>query len=133
MASPNNTVVMLIMALITQPRIKQFISAPRYSARNPRKNAAGLPPYRSSTNSTSVRISERRQYRAKKKTVIIPERHCDHHSQFPEIPLRATNPATNSGVSAANVVATMEVPASHQETLRPETKNSSVLPEERRR
>ena len=37
------------------------------------------------------------------------------------------------GVSAAKVVATMEVPASHQETSRPEMKNSSVLPLARRR
>jgi len=37
------------------------------------------------------------------------------------------------GVSAANVVATIEVPASHHDTFLPETKNSSVLPEERRR
>jgi hypothetical protein len=33
-----------------------------------------------------------------------------------------TSPATASGVSAANVVATMEVPASHQLTARPDTK-----------
>src|SRR3984957_439978 len=102
-------------------------------ARNPRRKAAGLPSYRSSTNSTSVRISARRQYLAKKKTVIMPQRHCDHHSQLPEIPFLATKPATSRGVSAAKVVATMEVPASHQETFRPDTKNSSVLPEERRR
>jgi hypothetical protein len=36
-------------------------------------------------------------------------------------------------VSAANVVATIEVPASHQETLRPLTKYSSVEPVARRR
>src|SRR3984893_2109531 len=102
-------------------------------ARKPRRKAAGFPPYRNSTNSTSVRISARRQYRAKKNTVIMPHRHCDHHSQFPEIPFLATRPATSRGVSAAKVVATLEVPASHQETFRPETKNSSVLPDERRR
>ena len=33
-----------------------------------------------------------------------------HHSQFPAIPLAATMPVTASGVSAAKVVATMEVP-----------------------
>src|SRR5246127_5058416 len=102
-------------------------------ARNPRRKAAGLPSYRSSTNSTSVKIPARRQYRAKKKTVIMPDKHCDHQIQLPEIPCFATTPVTNSGVSAANVVATIDVPASHHETLRPETKNSSVLPEERRR
>ena len=36
-------------------------------------------------------------------------------------------PVTASGVSAANVVATIEVPASHHGTLRPERKNSSTL------
>ena len=49
-----------------------------------------------------------------------------HHSQFPATPLRATSPVTTSGVSAANVVATMEVPASHQGTFRPERKYSAV-------
>ena len=43
------------------------------------------------------------------------------------MPFFATNPVTASGVSAANVVATIEVPASHQGTLRPERKNSLVL------
>ena len=51
-----------------------------------------------------------------------------HHTQFPAMPLAATMPVTASGVSAAKVVATMLVPASHQETLRPPTKNSSVDP-----
>jgi hypothetical protein len=36
-------------------------------------------------------------------------------------------PVTASGVSAAKVVATIEVPASHQGTCRPERKNSSKL------
>src|ERR1700730_9868751 len=97
-------------------------------ARKPRRKAAGFPPYRNSTNSTSVRISARRQYRAKKNTVIIPNRHCDHHNQFPEIPFLATSPATSRGVSAANVVATIEVPATHHDTLLPATKHKHVLP-----
>ena len=50
-----------------------------------------------------------------------------HHSQFPATPLLATMPVTASGVSAANVVATMEVPASHHGNDRPETKNSETL------
>jgi len=33
---------------------------------------------------------------------------------------------TTSGVSAANVVATIDVPASHQGTFLPERKNSAV-------
>src|SRR2546422_124042 len=35
-----------------------------------------------------------------------------HHSQFPATPFRATRPVTASGVSAANVVATIDVPDS---------------------
>src|SRR5256885_14299356 len=81
----------------------------------------------------TVFFFERRQYRAKKNTVIIPERHCDHHNQLPEMPFFATKPVTSKGVSAANVVATIDVPPNHPDTLRPETKNSSVLPDERLR
>ena len=47
-----------------------------------------------------------------------------HQSQLPAMPPRATMPVTARGVSAAKVVATMEVPASHQGMLRPERKNS---------
>ena len=55
-----------------------------------------------------------------------------HHSQLPAMPFLATRPVTASGVSAANVVATIDVPASHQGTSRPERKNSLVLPRARR-
>ena len=58
----------------------------------------------------------------------MPERQRLHQIQLPEMPWVATRPQTKSGVSAAKVVATIEVPASHQETSRPETKNSSVDP-----
>ena len=37
-----------------------------------------------------------------------------HQSQLPATPCAATRPVTTSGVSAANVVATIEAPASHQ-------------------
>ena len=47
-----------------------------------------------------------------------------HHSQFPATPWRATNSVTAKGVSAAKVVATIEVPASHQGKVRPPTKYS---------
>src|SRR6266702_910480 len=49
-----------------------------------------------------------------------------HHSQFPATPFFATMPVTASGVSAAKVVATMEVPASHHGTFLPERKYSRV-------
>jgi hypothetical protein len=58
----------------------------------------------------------------------MPPTHEPHQIQFPAMPCRATSPQTSSGVSAANVVATIEVPASHHETSRPEMKNSSVFP-----
>ena len=50
-----------------------------------------------------------------------------HHSQLPATPLVATSPVTTSGVSAANVVATIAAPASHHGTWRPERKYSSRL------
>jgi hypothetical protein len=63
-----------------------------------------------------------RQRREKKNTVRTPENTPFHHNQFPATPYLATNPETASGVSAAKVVATIEVPASHQGSARPETK-----------
>src|SRR3954466_13358713 len=50
-----------------------------------------------------------------------------HQSQLPATPFANTSPVTTSGVSAAKVVATMLAPASHQLTLRPERKYSSML------
>ena len=55
-----------------------------------------------------------------------------HHSQFPAMPFLATKPVTANGVSAAKVVATIDVPASHQGMFRPDKKNSLVLPCARR-
>ena len=50
------------------------------------RKAAGLPLYRISVDSTSVKISDRRQYRAKKKTVSMPPRQALHQIQFPAMP-----------------------------------------------
>jgi hypothetical protein len=47
-----------------------------------------------------------------------------HQSQFPATPCAATRPVTTRGVSAANVVAIIAAPASHQGTARPATKYS---------
>src|SRR6476661_3072789 len=69
----------------------------------------------------------RRQSRAKKNTVSIPLISMFHHSQFPATPCAETNPVTTSGVSAANVVATIDAPASHHGTARPEMKYSLRL------
>ncbi len=49
-----------------------------------------------------------------------------HQSQFPATPYLATSSVTASGVSTANVVATIDVPASHQGSDRPPTKNSVI-------
>src|SRR5687767_8526321 len=55
-----------------------------------------------------------------------------HHTQLPETPLVPTSPATASGVSTANVVATIDVPASHHGSERPERKYSlTFLPARR--
>jgi len=72
-------------------------------------------------------ISARRHMRAKKNTVIMPLNRKLHQNQLAATPCRTTWPVTQSGVSAAKVVATIDVPASHQVTWRPETKKSSVL------
>src|ERR1700716_3960829 len=78
-------------------------------------------------NSTSVSTPERRHSAAKKNTLSMPLAAMFHHSQFPAIPFCATNPVTASGVSTANVVATIEVPVSHHGALRPDRKYSPMF------
>ena len=56
-----------------------------------------------------------------------PVRMKAHQTQLPATPLRRTMSVTRLGVSLLKVVATIERPASHQGTARPETKNSEVL------
>jgi hypothetical protein len=75
----------------------------------------------------SVVMPERRHRREKRKTVSMPLATMFHQSQLPAIPFLATRPVTTSGVSAAKVVATIDVPASHHGTLRPDRKNSLVF------
>jgi hypothetical protein len=50
-----------------------------------------------------------------------------HHTQLPATPLRRTMSVTRFGVSALKVVATIDSPASHHGTARPDPKNSEVL------
>ncbi len=50
-----------------------------------------------------------------------------HHTQLPATPLRRTMSVTRFGVSALKVVATIDRPASHHGTARPDPKNSEVL------
>src|SRR5215204_4053735 len=57
----------------------------------------------------------------------MPVSRNDHQTQFPATPLRRTMSVTRLGVSLLNVVATMDRPASHHGTARPEAKNSEVF------
>ena len=50
-----------------------------------------------------------------------------HQTQFPATPLVRTISVTRLGVSAEKVVATIEIPKSHQGILRPDKKKSVVL------
>ena len=59
--------------------------------------------------------------------MATPVRVNAHQTQLPATPLRRTMSVTRLGVSLLKVVATMESPASHQGTARPEAKNSDVL------
>ena len=74
----------------------------------------------------------RRHRRAKKNTVSIVPSAAFHQIQLPAMPLMATMPVTASGVSAANVVATIDVPDSHHGRSRPERKNCCRLRPARR-
>src|ERR671910_1129012 len=56
----------------------------------------------------------------------MPVNRNDHQTQLPATPLRRTMSVTRFGVSLLNVVATIESPASHHGTERPEAKNSVV-------
>src|SRR5918994_4811424 len=70
---------------------------------------------------------DRRHSRAKKKTVATPVSTIAHHCQFPATPYCRTCCVTQFGVSLLNVVATIDRPASHHGTDRPDAKNSEVL------
>jgi len=50
-----------------------------------------------------------------------------HQSQFAATPRSRTKLVTRFGVSVLNVVATIEMPTSHQGAARPEVKNSLVF------
>ena len=69
---------------------------------------------------------DRRHSRAKKNTVKIPVSTNAHHCQLPATPYCRTCCVTQFGVSELNVVATIDNPASHHGTDRPEAKNSEV-------
>ena len=73
-------------------------------------------------NSACVRQPLRRHSLAKKNTPNMPDGTTAHQYQLPEIPFVTTKPQTTSGVSAANVVATMLVPRIHHGVFLPATK-----------
>jgi hypothetical protein len=83
-------------------------------------------------NSASVSRPARR-HRREKKTMPSPQATtwC-HQIQLPAMPRVAISPATKRGVSAANEVATSDVPANHQGRFRPATKYSAMPPLARR-
>ena len=81
-----------------------------------------MPEYRRFTSSVSVRMPARRQSLEKKNTPIMNIGTWAHQNQLPQMPCLTTSPLMARGVSAANVVATIEVPRSHQGTPRPEAK-----------
>src|SRR3954468_4504994 len=70
---------------------------------------------------------DRRHSRAKKKTVATPVNTIAHHCQLPATPYWRTCCVTQFGVSLLKVVATMDNPASHHGTERPDAKNSVVF------
>src|SRR5574339_282411 len=70
---------------------------------------------------------DRRHSRAKKKTVAMPVSTNAHHCQLPATPNFRTCSVTQLGVSLLNVVATIDRPASHHGTDRPDAKNSDVF------
>src|SRR3954462_3546037 len=70
---------------------------------------------------------ERRHSRAKKNTVATPVSTIAHHCQLPATPYWRTCCVTQFGVSLLKVVATIDRPASHHGTERPEAKNSEVF------
>ena len=70
---------------------------------------------------------DRRHNRAKKNTVATPVSVKAHHCQLPATPNLRTCSVTQFGVSLLKVVATIDRPASHHGTDRPEAKNSDVF------
>ncbi len=60
-------------------------------------------------------------------TVNIPVSKNAHQTQLPETPSFRTNSVTKPGVSAANVVATIETPNNHQGIFLPDKKYSEVF------
>jgi len=92
----------------------QLIGNSQIQRAEARRNAAGLPEYRSSANSTSVITPARRQSLAEEKHGEHAAATKFHQSQFPAIPLRATMPVTAKGYRRQRV-ATMDVPPATRE------------------
>ena len=115
------------IAFITQPITMKLYKMAKYPALKALRNAAGFPLYRSSRSSLSVRISALLQSLEKRKTLRRDPINKFHQNQFCQIPGPLTNSVMAKGVSAAKVVATIEVPTIHQGSDLPDRKYSSVL------
>ena len=61
----------------------------------------------------------------------MPVRRNAHHAQFPATPFLRTISVTRLGVSAENVVATIDTPSNHHGMFLPERKNSCALDPDR--
>jgi hypothetical protein len=57
----------------------------------------------------------------------MPDSNKHHQAQFPDTPSCLTRLVTRLGVSAENVVATIDTPNSHHGMFLPDKKNSEVL------
>jgi hypothetical protein len=113
---------------VIQAITTQFIITPSKKTLNILRVSLALEGlYRLATSSISVKISVRRHSFAKKNTVALNPQAADHHIQLLNIPVSREVPATQSGVSAAKVVATIDVPAMYQGSDLPATKKAEVL------
>ena len=92
----------------------------KYPALKALKKAAGFPLYLISNNSLSVKTSARRHNRENRKTPKRDPISKFHQNQFCQIPGPRTNSVMAKGVSAAKVVATIDVPTTHHGRVRPE-------------
>ena len=115
------------IAFITQPITIKLYRIEKYPALKARRKAAGFPLYRSSNSSLSVNTFARRHNLEKRKTPSNDPMSKFHQNQFCQIPGPRTNSVIARGVSAAKVVATIDVPTIHQGRERPDKKYSSVL------
>src|SRR3989338_2508803 len=96
----------------------------KYTALKPLRMAAGRPEYLNSVSSLSVSTPALTQRRENRNMLNNPPSAAFHQNQFRHMPSLRTYSVIARGVSEAKVVATMEVPSSHQGRFLPERKYS---------